>query len=316
MIWSYYASRTFRKCQRQWYFKNCLAHHAAKHPIRREAYLLSKLQSIAAWRGSIVDEVISRRLVPALNQNRNVNQAYLLDFSRQLFKAQLEFAKQHRLREPDMKPSKAGDNFAAFHSVEYSDLKQEDIEQAWIDIENAFDNLFQMNELLERLRTADYLIAQRMLVFPFYEGSVRAVPDLIAFYRNDPPLILDWKVHKFGTVDYRTQLAVYAIALFGVFDNKPHVDFPSSLAQYRPPDTHLLEVQLLTNRCHRYMLSEEDVAETESYIAYSMEQMLKTKGTQNNNILRPFDFDVTRNPDNCARCPFRKICWEEELWLN
>ena len=60
MIWSISESKTFKRCQRQWYFKNCVASALAKKdPIRREAYLLSKLQTISGWRGQIVDSVLS-----------------------------------------------------------------------------------------------------------------------------------------------------------------------------------------------------------------------------------------------------------------
>ena len=311
MIWSYSASRMFQRCQRQWYFKTCVAHHSAKDPIRREAYLLSKLQSIAAWRGSIVDSVISRRVVPAINNGWGINEAKLIDFAREIFDSQLSFASRHRIYEPNMKPSKAGDSFAAFHAVEYQKLCEADVAQAWKDIIQALGNLLQMRELFDLLQSANYLIAQRPLVFPSHKGSVRAVPDLIAFFKNQPPLIIDWKVHTYGTRDYRTQLAIYAIALF---ECSPHRDFPIFFSKSKPTDSKLFEVQLLTNVRREYTLSKQDIQQTKSYIAASMERMLLAKGIQKNSVLRPFDFEVTLYPDNCTRCPFRKICWEDSLW--
>jgi hypothetical protein len=67
MRWSYSASRSFRECQRQWFFKNIVASARATEPFRRRVYLLSKLQSVSAWRGKIVDNVISKTLIPGLN---------------------------------------------------------------------------------------------------------------------------------------------------------------------------------------------------------------------------------------------------------
>ena len=59
MRWSYSSSRSFKQCQKQWFFKNVVASAKSKDPFRRRAYMLSKLQSISAWRGKIVDDVIS-----------------------------------------------------------------------------------------------------------------------------------------------------------------------------------------------------------------------------------------------------------------
>jgi hypothetical protein len=72
MRWSYSASRNFRQCQRQWYFKNIVASARAKEPLRRRAYLLSKLQSVSAWRGKIVDDVISKTLIPRINRRNAI----------------------------------------------------------------------------------------------------------------------------------------------------------------------------------------------------------------------------------------------------
>jgi hypothetical protein len=58
VIWSVSESKLFRRCQRQWYFKHCVANaQAKKDPLRRRAYLFSKLQSISGWRGQLVDTV-------------------------------------------------------------------------------------------------------------------------------------------------------------------------------------------------------------------------------------------------------------------
>lgn len=70
MIWSFSDSRTFDRCQRQWYFGEVVANAVAKAPVRHEAYLLSKLQSVSAWRGQVVDSTIGSVLVPALNERR------------------------------------------------------------------------------------------------------------------------------------------------------------------------------------------------------------------------------------------------------
>ena len=69
MIVSFSRIRQFSNCQRLWCFAKLIASSQAKsNPLRREIYLLSQLQSLAAWRGDIVDHVISRRIIPALTK--------------------------------------------------------------------------------------------------------------------------------------------------------------------------------------------------------------------------------------------------------
>jgi hypothetical protein len=67
MIWSYSAAKTFRQCQLQWFLKTKVANAKAKDPLRREVYLLSKLQSIWAWRGRVVDQLLGTEIVKALD---------------------------------------------------------------------------------------------------------------------------------------------------------------------------------------------------------------------------------------------------------
>ncbi len=310
MIWSYSGSRTFKKCQRQWYFRTIVGHHAAKDPIRQETYRLSKLQSISAWRGSLVDEVISRRIINAVNKNGYIGLEGAINFARQLFDQQREFAEANRYREPGMKPTVAGDKYAAFLDVEYAELCDVEIEQAWGDIVVALTNLFEMDALWVVMNGGSYLVAQRPLSFKLNGMSIRAIPDLIIFNRGHQPIIVDWKVHTFGTSDYRKQLACYALALSRC---KPHKDFPNGVA-FKAAQMPVIEVQLLTNQIREYALTDTDLLETESYITSSIEQMKLTKGTLDNRNLRPFDFDVAVSPEICERCPFRIICWDDSLW--
>ncbi len=309
MIWSFSDSRTFKICQRKWYFKRQVANgNAKKDPLRREAYLLSKLQSIDAWRGLLVDKVISEQIIPNVRKVGSLDKSVILSNTRQLFEKQLEFARQHRLREPGMAVTKAGESFSAFFNIEYGiEVSNEKIAQAWHDVETALQNLLEMKELIKELRESNYLVAQRPLSFPYQGVTVRATPDLIGFFAKEPPLIVDWKVHSFGTSDYRLQLACYAIALKRC---QPHKDFPGSLTKFREQDIRLLEVQLLTNEVRRYTLSAWDVDEVESVIAESAQSMELALGNRENGMFKPFEFSATSFPEACQRCAFRSLCWE------
>jgi hypothetical protein len=309
MFWSISESRTFKRCQRQWFFKNLLGNARAKDPTRREAYLLSKLQTVSSWRGNIVDSVVSDLVVPAIRYNRTVTVEEAIGRARSLFDTQLEFARRHPLRDPGLSPAKLEGEFAAFHAIEYGEeIPQEELDRAWAEIETALGNLFRMTELLGELRTATLLCPQRALQFKHSGMTVRAVPDVVAFFRDRAPLIVDWKVHAFGLQEAWLQLATYAVALVRC---NPHVDFPGNMSRWRAADVRLIEVQLLTNRLRHYSLTDEDEETVDSYIAQSATQMLLATEEKKGKDLTADEFAVTSSPDACKRCSYRKLCWEE-----
>jgi PD-(D/E)XK nuclease superfamily len=308
MIWSFSDSRTFAKCQRRWYYEALLAYWTQKDPRRWEAYLLSKLQSVSAWRGQVVDSAITTTLVPALNRGQAPSLKQCLGRARQLFDTQRAFAMQHRLREAGMVPSKHKEVFAAFLPLEYGQpVGEPELQQAWAEVEQAITNLFGMDALLEQLRASSLCVAQRALTFEHTGVSVRAVPDLVAFYADGPPLIVDWKVHAFGTKDYWLQLVTYALALTRC---TVHRDFARVFQGCEPTEIRLAEVQLLTNRVRDHSLDAEDVGEVEDMIADSASRMSLALDGRKLAELRPTDFPVTTWPENCQSCPFRKPCWE------
>ena len=307
MIISYSNAKLFRQCQRQWYFKAKLAHWRANDPLRREAYILSKLQTLWAWRGQLVDQIISQKIITAINHHRPVSLENILCKARKLFDLQIDFASRHGIREPGISKKLAGDAFAAWHALEYGELiNNADIEAAWQDIEQALQNFFAMADLWDLLHASAKLIVQRSLQFNSFGFTVKATPDLIAFFNNDPPLIIDWKVHTFGFSDYRHQLALYALALASV---NPHSDFPIELPSIEPTQVRLLEIQLLAGQQRSYHLSESDIAAVEDFIAVIADEMHLAGGSLPVEELNVTDFATAYSPDQCQRCPFRKLCW-------
>jgi hypothetical protein len=309
MIWSFSDSRTFARCQRKWFYDAILANGIAKDPDRHEAYLLSKLQTLSAWRGQIVDKAIETSLVPALNAGRPGSLQQCLARARQLYDAQKAFALRNGLRDEGLRPTQVGDELAAFLAVERGeDVPPEELARAWGDIEQALTNLFGMADLLKDLRRAEFAMAQRTLQFKHGEVTVRAVPDLVAFYRDRQPLIVDWKVHTFGNRDYWLQLVTYALALSRC---ARHKDFPASFRGCVPTEVRLVEAQLLTNRLREHEIGEDDVGDVEDHIAASAARMALALDGKKCGALVASDFPVTAYPGACEGCPFRRPCWED-----
>jgi hypothetical protein len=273
----------------------------------REAYLLSTLQSISAWRGHIVDQTISRNVINALKNGKNSTLHKALDYAKYLYDIQLEYALNHKVREPGMSKSKVDNSFAAFYKIEYEgSVPEEEYRNAWIEIKEALTNFFKMDELKSLLKKAALRIPQRPLKFTYSNTNIAAQPDLICFFNDEKPLIVDWKVHVFGIKDYRLQLALYTIALKCC---KPHSDFPSSLENYTEKDICLIEAQLLTNQQRQYVLAEQDIIQTQNYTSESITQMQLAGGDEPKNSV-PEDYPTTNYPETCLICPYRKICWE------
>jgi hypothetical protein len=121
-------------------------------------------------------------------------------------------------------------------------------------------------------------------------------------------------VNVFGTNDYRSQLATYALALS---KNSSRADFPKSLSSFDPTQYRMFEVQLLTSQMREYSISRADIEDTEASIFHSASQMSLSQGDDLNGELKPFDFPVTSNPDQCQRCNFKSLCWKERnLWVD
>lgn len=147
MIWSYSTYRQFLKCPRQWFYKNLLANANAKDLMRKEAYYLSQLKSISAWRGDVVDKTISSYIVSNMRNGHSVTLSESRDYAKRLCRRQLDFARGKKYRTGVTK-SAAGDDYCALYQVEYEiPISNADLKSAWGDIETAFSNFFG-NEIL------------------------------------------------------------------------------------------------------------------------------------------------------------------------
>ena len=307
MIWSFTTGRMLRRCPRQWFYKAVFAKSQSKDPRRREAYLLSKLQTISGWRGQIVDSVLSDFVVAELNAGRRPTLRAAIAKARALFNEQRTFGVAHRLREPDLVPSQAGPAFAAFFKVEYGEpIASAEFDQAWVDIERALRVIWRHSDLRDIVRGGRRLVAQRNLLFDHFGAKVRAVPDLIVFFEDRPPLIIDWKVHSFGTRDSGDQLTTYAIALART---PPHVDFVTSGKRWNAEDVELIEAQLIVDSFRKHPLSAAAVAQAEERIAAGISAIQLACGGRDAAELTADDFPTARNPQTCTACPYRKICW-------
>lgn len=308
MKWSFSEHLTFRECPRKWYFAYKLANaNSTKEPIKKESFYLSKLQSIDAWRGNLVDKVISKKIVPSITSGAVISVDQAVCEAKIAFDNELLFAQEKRWRENGAKTS--DDNYVALQGLEREDT-EELLKQAWIDIETAVTNFYQMTEIWDLLTTASYLKPQERLSFYHYENYVNCMPDLILLFSNEDPVLVDWKVHKYGVKDYRQQLALYALALTqSTFGKK----YPMELAGVQPIDVRLREVQLLTKKVHPHDLLDFEITEIKNLISTSARKM-RLMLADNDKDFTYLDVPTTEYAEKCQRCSFEPICQENSKW--
>jgi hypothetical protein len=303
--------KLFQRCELQWYFKNIVADGRVKNDaFRREVTILSKLDSIEAWRGKIVDDVVSRLLVNAINKKIPVDKAYLLKEADQLFDSQLEYAAFQKYREPDRKYLQDKD-FAALINFEFGlNCSEASLNSARKDIHNALSNLLDDTEFITYLQSAKLLASQRSLHYQFSGLPVSAKPDLIVFFDNQPPHIIDWKVHTYGIHTYDEQLISYAVALYKVAAIKPQIDFPTNLGNYEIFDYKLTEYQLLhPDRIRReYVVTKDRLEALSDKMSKGIIEMYMKGCHKKYRDANLENFETTYYIENCHNCSFKKIC--------
>lgn len=312
MTWSFSQYLTFNECPRKWYFSYKLANTLAiKEPIRKEAFYLKQLKTIDSWRGSIVDKVISENIIPAINLNQPISIDLSLEMARTYYERGLAYARARSWRNPDSKTSDR--DYIALLEFELDDPEscQEHLRQAWSEIEIALQNFYQMPEISELLGAAVYRKPQERIGFRLYDTYITCQPDVILLYNDpDPPVLIDWKVHRYGVKDYRRQLVLYALAL--AESDLPR-KYPMELAGILPTEVRLLEVQLLTKKIYPYDLLDSEIAEIKSLIGTSTRKMSLAIDEQDVDLTY-LDVPTTAYPEKCQTCPFQSICWENSIW--
>lgn len=310
MSWSFSQYITFKECPRKWYFAYKLANPlATKEPIRKEAFHLKQLKTIDAWRGIIVDKIISEKVIPSVGGGSPISLGESVVEARKCFDDQLAFAKERKWRESGV--TKSGeDDYAVLWELETGQDINEPLERAWSEIEAALTNFYRMTELWDLFESATHLKPQEQIGFRQYGIYVTCKPDLLILYKDADPILVDWKVHRYGIKDYRQQLALYALALT---QSPLPKKYPMELAGVFPTDIRLREVQLLTEYIYSYDLVESEVNEIKSIIGTSSRKMELLIADEDDDFTY-LDVPTTEFAEKCQKCPFQTICWENSIW--
>jgi len=306
MRWSFSAYNSFRKCPRQWFYKQIFSSSRANDPVRKEAYRLSKLENIQAWRGKVVDTTISEIIIPSLT-----NGSFIPISEAQRAVLNL-FDTQRAQRMSDYSNNQVDKHTnGTFFELEYEiPIAEEIFAKARLDVQQAISNFYNSEYVLNLISESKWLFPQRNLSFKHGDITVQVRPDLLLFRITATPVIFDWKVNARPLRDYWLQLVTGAIALTRC---KPHIDWPLNAIQFGCHEIELLEIQLLKGDVRIHKVSQDDIEDAEDLISISASQMQFACGYEDMSKLSPQDFHVASDPWVCQICPFRKLCWEQVL---
>jgi hypothetical protein len=298
----------FRRCQRQFFFREIAAHHSEKEPWRREAFVLKQLKTLELWRGSVIHEGIQHYVVPALKKGDALNWQSLTDQTIDRAKRQIAFSEQKRYREPGISKSKNMDFCALVPHENGTGVSAAEFATVCKEIRTAFDRLAAMSDLWQPLLGRKDLQAEKKIWVRFDDIQIMAQIDLLFDRSLGYPTIIDWKSYELGgDTDARLQTALYGWALWK----------SNRFAGLRSPENiELLECQVQEGVVTKHECSFEVFDELEDYLYRSLHRIFSLCRSKKLDEARLQDFAFTENPNNCEHCTFKQLCVERaSLWV-
>ena len=301
--WSFTTDKLSRRCQRQLFFSEIAAHHAAKEPWRREAFILKQLKSLEMWRGTVIHEGIQHYVVPALRTGNALDWGALTEQTIQRAKVQLAFSERRRYREPGIVKTKHEDFCALIPHETGQEVSVEDFDEVCNEIRTAFQRLESLSDLWEPLLGRKDCKAEEQIWVEFDDVKIMVQIDLLFERSLGHPTIIDWKSYEIGgDTDARLQTALYGWA---VWRSKLFQDL------HKPEDIELLECQVQDGVVIRHECSLEVFDDLEDHFYRSMNRIFSLCRTKKLADARLQDFAFTDNPNNCEHCAFRQLCIEK-----
>lgn len=295
--WSHSTHSCFRRCQKQFFFGFLMANSQALHdPIRRTAWVLSQLQDLPRWRGHLVDYGIEHYVVPCLKFANLPLLARVIDQTIALARRQWTFSEQRIYAQPGLIKGKCGEDFCALFEHEYEmGIGHTELEQVEAEVTQAFRNLYAMADFLPALYGHQRYHPQYRITFPFEQGRINAVLDLLC-WRGNQHIIVDWKTVENETSDHTLQMLVYAWA---ILHKSPHLS---------PDDITVYEVRLHKGNVKEHRITSERLAETENFVFESISEidaLTRGKTYKEQDIAQ---YEPAQTSKTCALCNYRKIC--------
>lgn len=302
--WSVSTDRTWKRCQRQFFFSQHMASHNARDEKRREAFLLKQIQQPDWWSGSLVHLAIQRWVVPALSEGIWPAFAQVEPQIRAIAEMQFQFSRDGLYRTVKSKKA-AGDAYCVLAPHFFGTSPSEN----WYD--DQFEKVrISLLNLLHSARFRQFLAGRQSyeceieLKFKIDEQQITAKPDLLMPSSSGIDII-DWKVSKHAS-NHSFQLAVYGLAL-----HRTKLFKTTASRGIRCFVVNLLDDKSDAVLNEPYIIGEQVLDSTENAIFDSIQRIRALTGTKSKYADLHLDwFDFARSTGTCALCNWKSLCLE------
>lgn len=303
MRWSFSSHRTFRRCQRQYFFGSIAANHKTKDRTRKEAYLLKQVKQLSAWKGSIIHQGIHKFVIPYLVERKSIDWPAVSDKTLDLAKRQFAFSKALKYRQPGIAKSHHDDYCILAEHDRGEDVTIGTIDEIYNEIAACLNSPAFQKEIIPFVEGHKRYYPEHNLSHEYEGAQVKAVADLIFIRPSGNVAIVDWKYEQdssFG--DHKQQVALYGWILQHSWNN------------LKPELIELYEVQLREGRIVRHDFNATVMEELEDLMFQSIHEicsLCEDHKYENQDIN---DFEFARSGNSCAYCSFVKLCREVKQW--
>ncbi|MEL7421866.1 MAG: PD-(D/E)XK nuclease family protein [Bacteroidota bacterium] len=310
MRWSYSAALQFMSCERKWYYSHKYARFNSSDEDKRQAAYLKDAMSLDEWKGTVVDTVISMFIHRENKYEKNPTLDDYINEARRITKMQFAFASDRRWEQITTKSTlKDGNEYTVLEPLlSHKQIPQAEKQRIWQEIKNALEIYYEDEDFqYDYCQPATHHFTQYPLVMKRQDVTIKGVPDLLLFYEDNPPLIVDWKVYRDSTYSHKRQLMMYAYMLSNL--SSIPAKFPDSFKEYSISHYRLCEYQLLTGEKRFYTIDEQDIHDASEFISEAVYRMKKKQCHLPPAKLSELMFNEAYSPMSCENCNFSSICW-------
>jgi CRISPR/Cas system-associated exonuclease Cas4 (RecB family) len=303
MRWSFSSHRTFRRCQRQYFFGSIAANHKTKDRIRKEAYLLKQVKQLSTWKGTIIHQGIHKFVIPYLIDRKSIDWSAVSDKTLDLAKRQFAFSKALKYRQQGIAKSHHDDYCILTEHDRGEEVPTEIIDKIYNDIIDCLNGTTFQKEIIPFVEGQKGYYSERNLSQKYEGAQISAVADLIFTRPSGSVAIVDWKYeqdYSFG--DHKHQVALYG----WVLKHQWNIANPELIELY--------EVQLREGRIVRHEFNLSVMEELEDLMFQSIHEIRALCEDRKYADQDINDFEFARSGNSCAFCSFVKLCREVKRW--
>jgi PD-(D/E)XK nuclease superfamily protein len=295
--WSHTQHGLLRECVRRWYFQYRMADGWAPDGMRREAFVLKRLQSIPMWWGDLIHHGIANWVVPAWQRGEEPDLAGAAEATIDLARHQYAFSRDRLYRDRYRSPKKE----AAYAALQHHEYGEEDGREARTAdvIREAFSQLSNVAAEAGVRTGATIELVEKLLDLPIYGVTLWAKLDLVLRHIDGILLVIDWKT---GANDGDPR-QFYAYAL--MCTEHPELKVPLDRLRLRA-------VNLAAGSVRDFDVREDDLDRVASRIYEDAKLMEALPAPESEQAGREVLASIppAHSPRVCQHCPFRRPCLE------